>query len=367
MKSIWILAIILAAAVVAAGAAVIILSADDGKDRDGSVTVIDFLGREVTITSTERIVSVSAVPTSILCGLGLSSSIVAVSSDADVYKEDPYIFGLTQDDFPKAINDGISSGRITQLGGMYHMSAETMAQVSSDLVICDNYGTNQEIRDAMDRLGMTYVVVSSSASLKEIENSIAILGKTVGKESAAERMISEMESVIGKISDWCGSIVANELNGEKYNVAMMMTGVYAIGPNYLGGDILKSLHVNNVFESVDRYAAVTKESIASANPDVLMYQNLGMGDGVTNAKQYIDSLYSDPVLGGISAAENGRIFATSEGAKNSTSFANHGIVRAYAIYAMFVYKDFLTFEISDVFNSDNYIGYISQFWEMINS
>ncbi|MCL2032009.1 MAG: ABC transporter substrate-binding protein [Methanomassiliicoccaceae archaeon] len=369
MERIKIMAIIAVVAIIVAGAAIFIIGADNSENSDGSVTVTDYLGREVTIDSTERIISTSVVPTAILCGLGVSSNIVGVSSDAGVYAEDPYVIGLTNDDFPKAITDGMNSGRITPLGGMYRMSAETIATVESDIVVCDSYGINQEIMDALDVLGIKYIVASSASSLEEIYDNIQLLGKAFGKEQAAERMISEMKSVIKKICDWCESIVDNELKGQKYNVALMMTGTYAIGPNYTGGDTLEALSVYNAFESIERYAAVSKESIASVNPDVIIYQNLEMGTVTSPADVavYVNSIYTDPVLGNISAAENERIFATAGGAKNSTSYYSQGIVRAYAIYAMFIYKDFMTFDVPDVLDSDNYAQYTQQFWEMINS
>ena len=359
-------AITVVMAIVVAGAATTVAGCSDSKDNRGSFTVTDYLGREVTITSAERIISTSIIPTAILCGLGVSSNIVGVSNDEGIYSEDPFVVGLTQDDFPQAVIDGIKSGKIADLGGMYHMSAETMASVESDIVISETYGSNQEIRNALDALGLTYAVIGGTNRLEGVFDGIRLIAKAVRKESTAERMISEMKSTIKKISDWCESIVDNELNGRKYNVALMMTATYAIGSDFLGGNVLEGIHVNNVFASVGRYAPVSKESIASADPDVIIYQNLGMGDGVTDSAEYVRSLYKDPVFEKINAARNGLIFATSGGARTAAAQANQGLVRAYAMYAMFVYKDHLTFEIPDVFDSGSYAEYTAKFWEMIN-
>ena len=366
MRGIKIVAVVAVMVVVAAGAVILATSGDNEKADGGPVTLTDYLGREVTVISSERIISQSSAPTAILCGLGASSNLVGVSSDDEVYAENPYVIGLTQDDFPQAINDGLGNGTIKALGPMYNMSAETIVSIESDLVVLDVYGSSPEIRAALDTLGVTYVVVAVG-TIDEIFQTIDILGKAVGKEPAAAKMTSEIKSAIKKISDWCESIVVNERGGQKFNVALMMTASYAIGPEYIGGEILESLHVENAFSGVGRYAPVSKESIAQADPDVLIYQNLGMGDGVTDPAAYVQSVYSDPVLGKVSAAENGLVFTTVGGAKNATSHANQGIVRAYAIFAMFIYQDYLTFEISDVFDSDNYIGYMSKFWEMVDS
>jgi len=163
-------------------------------------------------------------------------------------------------------------------------------------------------------------------------------------------------------------MVEKELKGKRYSVALMMSANYAVGKNYTGGDTLRALCANNVFEeSIERYAAVTKESIAKVNPDVIIYSNLGMGDSVTDPKKYVASLHDDPILKGTGAVKNDCIFATIGAAKNATTYYDQGIVRAYALYAMFIYKDHLTFEVTNVLDGSNYADYLQQFWEMINS
>ncbi|MDR1690360.1 MAG: ABC transporter substrate-binding protein, partial [Candidatus Methanoplasma sp.] len=213
-----------------------------------------------------------------------------------------------------------------------------------------------------------YIVIpSSNTVIDEIYGKIELIGKAVSKESEAEKMISEMKTAIGKVGDWCESIVEKELNGEKYDVALMMTANIAIGRNYPQSSVLEELHVNNVFSSIDRYATISKETIAESNPDILIYQTLGMGDGVTDPVGYVQSMYTDPIIGNLNAAKNGLIFTTIEGAKTTAGQANQDFVNAYALYCMFIYKDYLTFDIPDAFDSANYAGYMQQFWEMINS
>ena len=355
------------AILVIASMAVVITTMGDDDNNRADVTVTDYVGRKVSVSSVDRIVSVSMNPTAILCGLGVGSNLVGVSGDTGVYSEDGSIIGLTDDDFPKAVRDGLANGTIKDLGGMYNMSAETMISVESDLVVCDTYGTKQETWDALENLGVTFIVVSGTGFLNDIYNNIELLGKAVRKESKANSLISEIKNTIGKIESWCESIVENELNGKKLDVVLMMTTTYAVGDDYLGGEIIKGLCANNAFGYLGRYASVTSESILSANAEVLIYQNLGVGDGVADPAAFLKSLHNHPILGGIDAAKDGLTFATIEGAYRSSSSANQGIARAYAMYAMFIYQDYLTFEIPSVLDSSNYSHYIDLFWKMINS
>ncbi|MDR0523629.1 MAG: ABC transporter substrate-binding protein [Candidatus Methanoplasma sp.] len=368
MKSAIIVAAIAAAAIiVAAGAAVALSSPGGGEERSGPVTVTDYLDREVTIGSSDRIVSQQANITAMLCGLGVGSRIVAASSDAGIYDEDPGVIGMADDDFPKAVKDGIAAGRIKELGGMYNMSAETLVSVESDLIIIGSYGITPETRKKLDDLGATYIVTSMSHNtIEDLYADMAIIGKAVGREAQAEKMESEMRSAIGKISGWCESIVDKEMGGTRPRVALMMTSTYATGDGYIGGDVLKALCADNVFGYVGRYAPVSKESIAAEDPEALMYQNVGMGDNVSSPAEYVMSLYGDPVIGRTSAAGSGSIFATVDAAKNATSYTNQGFVRAYAIWAMFIYHDSLPFDVPPVLDSGNCSEYLSKFWAVVS-
>ncbi|MDR0523630.1 MAG: ABC transporter substrate-binding protein [Candidatus Methanoplasma sp.] len=361
-KSKILAAIAIAAVVAIAGAGLMAIPRDGGSDR-GPVTMTDFLGREVTIESSDRIVSQDVNTAAILCGLGVSSRLVGVSSDDEIYSEDPRVIGMTDDDFPKAIRDGIDGGRIKELGGMYNMSAETMVSVESDLIIMGTYGTNENIRKALDALGATYIVVNGSPNgVQDVYDKIAMMGKAVGREAQADRVVSEMRSAIGKISGWCERIVAEERGGDRLDVALMMTRTYAVGPGYISGSILGGLCVDNVFEGAGRYMQVSAESIAAADPEVLIYQNIGVNDGIDDPAGFVAGLGGDPVLGGTRAAGSGSVFATVKEAKNAVTYYNQGLVRTYATWAMFVYRDYLPFDVPHLLDGGNYMEHLTKFW-----
>jgi len=366
MDRIKIFAIVAVIALLAAGAAAVVAMTNGGEDKEEH-TVTDALGRDVTITSVDRITSVSACPTAILCGLGVSSDLVAVSSDSGILNEDPRIIGLTDDDFPVSVADGIADGTITALGPMWGMSAETIVSVETDLVVFGGYGYNQATLDALDSLGVTYIVTYNESSIDDIYNNITLIGEAVGRSQEAEALVSEMQYVIGKITDWCESIVENERGGEKYDVALMLSSTYAVGGDYLSGRMLESLCASNVYQDVGMYAEVTMESMAQEDPDTIVFLSIGMGDGLDDPDAYIESMYTDPVLGGIRASQEQRISGATGAAKNVMTYADQGIVGAYAMCAMFIYADYLDFEVPTVLGTDDYYGYLSMFWEVVNS
>ncbi len=364
------IAVIIVAIVIVVAAAVAIVSLDKGNNDDGnddqSITITDGIGRTVTIGTTDRITSASTTVTAMLCGIGLSSQIVGVTTDAGVYDEDASIIGMTDDDFPKAIVDGLADGSITGLGNMYNISAESLVKVETDIIVFGEYGYNENTGKQLDSYGVTYIVLKNEDTLETALNNIILLGKVFDKEAEAERMVDEMNNVIDTIDEWCESIVETKLGGVEKNVAVMMTSTYATGPEYIAGSMLDRVHASNVFMEVGMYAPVSKEAIAEKNPEVIIYTTLGMGDGITDINAYVESIRNDPILGGVDASKTNHIYAVSGSAINAMSYVTQGFVTAYAMYAMFIYSEYLDFDLPNVLDSDNYSEYVFQFWNMIN-
>lgn len=366
MNNKTIVIILAAALVVAGGVAVVVMSGQSNEETVRNVTVIDGIGREVSLGKIDRITSVSAVPTAILCGLGLSSKLVAVSSDTGVYDEKSKIIGLDDDDFPAAVLSGLESGKIKGLGKMYNMSAETITTVNTDVVVCSEFGCAENTRTALDQLGIKYIVLKNEATFEIVLDNILLLGKAFNKEAKAEKMVSQMNNVIGKITTWCDKIVSQKLGGNAYKVCSMMTSTYVTGDKYISGTpLISKIGGTNPFGSVGKYAVISKESLVEKTPDVIIYTSLGMGDGIDNAADYIVGLKKDPVTKDIPACKNNRVFAVTGAAKNAMSYADQGMIQAYAFFAMFTYKDYLGFDLPTVLNGDNYSLYLDKFWDLV--
>ena len=340
---------------------------DQVNGKISAVTVTDGIGRTVTIDKTDRITSASATATAMLCGLGLSKNLVAVSSDDGVYGEDPRIVGVADDDFPSAVISGLDSGKIKPLGKMYNMSAETILTVPTDIVVFTEYGYSPATGDALGKMGVKYIVLANEKDITTAYDNFDLLGKAFGKQAEASKVVSEMKSAIGKIQGWCKDIVDNKRGGDRIDTAVMMTATYAVGPEYIAGTIITDLYADNVFSDLGMYGVVSKESIAERNPDAMIYTVLGMGDGVTDIPSYISSLYTDPIIGSTNAAKNKAIYSVSGSARNAMSYVDQGTVMSYAMCAMFLYKDYLAFEIPSELTGDNYYGYVEKFWDAINA
>ncbi len=362
-KNTKIIAIVAVVIIVIAGAGVALSGVFGNSDKGFSaVTVTDSMGREVTISSIDRIVTVNSTTTEILCALGMSGNIVGTTSDSGTYDTNSSIIGIDDDDYPAAIVTGLANGTIKDLGAMYNISAETIVSANPTVVFCRDFGTSQSTWDQLEALGIPCVVLGTATSIGEIYDYVEIMGEAVGKVSTANNLVSQMKNVVSKISTWCEKI-SSEYGSP--TVAVMMTKTYACGGYISGTPILDLIGATNVYDFT-KYAEVSSESLAQENPDVIIYTSLAMGDSNDSAIAFLNGISSDPILGSLKAVENNQVYATLGAASTAMSITSPNYISAIAMTAMFVYADHLGFDISNIMDDDNFTEYLSQFWSLIN-
>jgi ABC-type Fe3+-hydroxamate transport system substrate-binding protein len=172
-----------------------------------------------------------------------------------------------------------------------------------------------------------------------------------------------MKSAIGKIVDWAMSLDVDRPSvGVFLYLGSSSTPTYAFGNVYWRSELTYMLGGTNAFSNVSgNYEVVSKESIITANPDVMISGGHG-----NLAKTETDTIKTDPVLKSVSAVENDRIYGAFDSCNTVFGITSQGFVNAVALIAMFMYEDQLNFEI-DHYMGDDYADYLSQFWNQINS
>ena len=333
------------AVLIIAGGAVFLVGGDDSSE-SGPIEVTDALGRTVTMESkTERIVSTGCLETEMLCGMGASDRIVAVSNDEGVYDCPSSIVGFSDDDFPEAIVDGLADGSIESVGPTAQQTAEGLAAIDADLFILSYMSyTWSGLGDQLDVLGLTYIVTFNGANLTEIYDSIEMIGTAIGEEDEAEDLVDEMQAVIDAVNEKIEGAATQD-------VAIFMSPYYACGQEYVLGTLIEELGSNNAFSSISGpYEMVSTEGIAQANPDVLIYTAMDMMG--LNSNEHIASLQTDPILSELDAVKNDRVYAATGYADQALTFASQRFVEAYAMFAMMIYPDEFDTELPAVVGDD---------------
>ena len=352
--------VILVAVIIIVGAsAVYVVLTKDDDIKSGPVTVTDAYGRVVTIESSNRIASVNAVTTEIICGIGGYSKLKGVTEDTNTYKIQDYIIGLPNDGFPKSIVDGFNNKTIVNLGGMYMISAESILLASPDLVIAAVYGTSDATIAQLESLGIPTIICKDNSLMENVHFNIDLIGKVIGKESEAKQLSSQLKNATDKVINWAKSLgVEGPSVGVLSSFGSGTTYAYSDGFWKLEG--VRLLGGTNAFSEVPgMYAIVSKESIARNEPDVII-------NNAYNSKAELDATYTDPVLKSISAIENNRVYSFFDTANTVAGSTSQGNVNSLAFMAMFMYEDYLDFEIDHEMGND-YADYLKKFWNQINS
>ncbi|MCL2031999.1 MAG: ABC transporter substrate-binding protein [Methanomassiliicoccaceae archaeon] len=351
-----IIAVMAVVAIVIVAAAAVALTSND--DDEGGLK--DGLGRSINVESTDKIAATSSIVTEIICGLGGYSKLAGVTVDSS-YAVNEYVMGMPDDGYPKIINDGLSNGTLTNMGGMYMIATEAILPANPDVVIMGGYFNNEDTIIQLENMGIPVVVCRNDNSLEDIYFNIDLIGKVIGKESEAQTLINQMKSAIGKVIDWTASIDAAP---QRVMVSMGFGygNVYTNGDTYImGTPMITALGGINAFsgEIPGMYTPISTEAIVTANPDIII-------DNGSPSRADLDAITTDTLLKEINAAKNNKIYGAFETCNTSFGLCSQGFVNSYAFMAMFMYEDYLDFKI-DHYMGNNYPDYLKLFWEQINS
>ncbi|MCL2031997.1 MAG: ABC transporter substrate-binding protein [Methanomassiliicoccaceae archaeon] len=352
-----IIAVLAVAAVVVVAAAAVYTAFPDNKEDNGPVTLIDGARRTVTITSSDRVASVNYSATEMICGMGGYDKLAGVSVDTGGYRTQDYIMGVTDDGFPQSVVNGLNNETITDLGGMYRISAESILQCSPDLIIANIYGSSEDTISQLENMGIPIVLCKDNSSIENFYYNIELIGKAIGKVSEAKTLLDQMQSSIKKVADWTKSFDDSPRVG--VFISFSESGAYACGEEFYKGTVLiEMLGAVNAFNIPGNYQLTSQEGIVTVNPDVIIS---GGGDVV-----FFDSIKTNPILKSLSAVEDNRMYCFVDTCSSVFSSTSVEFVNAVALMAMFIYEEHLEFQI-DQYMGDDYVSYLKMFWEQINS
>lgn len=148
------------------------------------LTVRDMLGRELTLPGPpRRIVSLVPSVTETLYALGAEDLLVGVTTFCD---------------FPPAAREK------PKVGGIVNPSLEAIAALRPDLVLATTEGNRESTVQEVGGLGIPVYVVSPK-SLAGVLESIERLGRLVGREEAARRLVADLRRRADAVLERVGS------------------------------------------------------------------------------------------------------------------------------------------------------------------
>ncbi|HWQ29158.1 MAG TPA: ABC transporter substrate-binding protein [Dehalococcoidia bacterium] len=237
------------------------------------LTVAQSDGETLTIESPpQRIVSLSAHATNILCAIGAGNQLVAVEQYANCPE---------------------GSSEKPQLDA-YQPSVEAIASYDPDLVYI--FSDINGVVGALRNLGIPVLYLELPESVDGVLEQITLFGQVTGHTEEAGALVRDMrerlDAIEEKLSDVdAGPRIFHELDPTYYTVA----------PGSFIGDMYRILKAQNIAEgATEPYPQLSAEVIVERDPEVIVLAD--EPSGVT-----ADSVKERPGWSEISAVKNGRI------------------------------------------------------------
>ena len=236
------------------------------------VVVIDALGQEVTFDEVpEKIASISPTATEMLYKAGGT----AILRD-------------------RASNFPTEAQRLPDVGSAYDPSMETIIGNQPDLVIIEAL-TQARFVAMFTQSGLKVVAVKAE-NVSDVTSNIAMIGKIIGKESVAEKAVTDIQTRLDSVGAGVNRTVLLLISDQDRNL-------YAARPESYTGLIAETIGMDNKAAGLPDsgpfpgFALMSTEAILMANPDVLVT----ITPAPAPAPRLSDSIKQIPPFAGLNA------------------------------------------------------------------
>ena len=248
---------------------------------DEAVTIIDHIGREVTIEKEpETIVSGYYISTSLLIALEQEDKVIGIENDGDKRP----VYGLSAPEFLE----------LPGMGTVKEFDLETCAAMNPDLVILP-FKLNG-MAESLEQLGIPVVFVKPE-SQELLAETIEMIGKVTNSEEKAKKLQVFIDKKIKELEEAVKNADAPKvyLGG---NSSLLSTA----GPEMYQHSMIVNAKGTNVAEALtDTYwAEVSYEQILTWNPEYIIL--------AADAKYTVKDVLADVNLQGCTAVKEGHVY-----------------------------------------------------------
>lgn len=188
-----------------------------------------------------------------------------------------------------AVNDGKET-----VGTTINVNVEKIFALQPDLVLTMQLTKSQDL-DAMKKLGLNVMMIPTPKSFDEICEQTIYIGKLIGHEESAQKVIQETKQTVNDIKQKCAQLP----NKQKVFFQIGASPIFTVLQNTYMDDFILMNNGENIANGLTK-GTMTRESILVKNPDVIIIAEMG---GFGKEEQEIWRSYN-----GISAAKNDKIF-----------------------------------------------------------
>ncbi|MBQ2762200.1 MAG: ABC transporter substrate-binding protein [Candidatus Methanomethylophilaceae archaeon] len=358
MNSSKIISIALIAMVVVAGVAIFVTGNDNSGDG-----VEDAVGNVVKLDGKpERIASTTVTATEYICQLGYRDALVGATLNNGVYDVDEEIIGIDMDlDYPETIEEDINSGKITNVGKATNWSVESVAATNPELVLLGQSAVESDSSkmEQFKSLGIKVFVISDGSEWEDIFYNYSSLGKLLSAEDKANKIINDIKSSEGKLRD----SVKGFGDGLKVAHICYCWETYYVYDSSVCIEAAMLFGATNAITSEVNFTAITPETIAEKNPDVIIFDDMTTH---LDWEQVISDWKADPVMGSIDCIKNNSFYCLEEAPYRATNYNVAHYLEGEALIATLLFNENLGVEVPNIITDEDWKSYLGWFEELVS-
>ncbi len=344
--------IAIAIVIVVAGVAAFFVLNKNDKEDNTLYEVIDAAGNKIKLdTVPERIITLDARMTEMVCELGLTSNVIGVTSDNGVHDVTNFIYGMDFDiGYPDALKTRIADGKTALVGTVTGWTTDQVIKANPDLVVFQNTANNLTKMKMLQEIGITCLVTNNNYnSVDVIYENMELLGKALGKSDRAEKFNSSMEQIVDYIYETCNGFDSKDV----IMISAPGSALYAYGASNLKHVVLRELGCTTKMAG-SATGVVTVENVLNYQPDVIIFDPMGVTMNMTTLKNQLES---DPLWADVKAMQNKEVYYLEYAPFQATGYTTHHFVHGIALMATIVFDE-LGVEVPQLVEDDKYLNYI---------
>ncbi len=328
----------------------------DDTEKPGEVT--DAYGNVIDFEDTpKQFVSTTVTAAEMISDLGYRDRIVGATADPGVYDVESKIAGIDMSfDYPGSISSDVTSGKVTSIGKWGTWTAESVLASIGDsksdrdgtLVIMD-YNQIENDASRMTQLqssGVTVFVLSSDSGWDTIKENYRLLGKAIGASDRADDICDEIDDFISDMAEALPSV-----SGVKVaKICYCFESFYIYNQSEVM-DVAEGLGCTNAMPTTSSFATVSKEAIAAADPDVIIFDDMSTGLDWT---EVMAEWEADPIMGNLDAMKNGSIYCLEYDPMQATGYATIHFAEGHALVASIVCAEKLDLDVPNILTDEDW-------------
>ena len=276
-------------------------------EKSESYTVTDDRDKKVTLEKVpETVISLIPSNTEILYALEVGDKVIGVTDN---------------DNFPKEASE------VERVSDTVKFDAERIIELKPDVVIAYTIGDKEGLQ-VLEDAEIPVFVIESAVSFEDVYGDIIQISEVMNVKEKGEELVADIQSQIKEVKDKVATVDEKQ---KLYFEISPAPDLYTTGKNTFQQEIMNHANVENIFENLEGWPAISEEEVILRNPPLIVTT-------VSYTDNAVEEIKARASWENIEAIKNGNVHLLDS---DITSRPGPRIAEAVELVAKTAYPDLL--------------------------